>query len=47
MDRGTWRATVHGVVKTWTRLRDFHGMVATLVEGKERKQKGIKGESKL
>ena len=20
MDRGTWRATVHGVVKSWTRL---------------------------
>ena len=23
MDRGAWRATVHGVAKSWTRLRDF------------------------
>ena len=22
MDRGAWRATVHGVAKSWTRLRD-------------------------
>ena len=22
MDRGTWWATVHGVAKSWTRLRD-------------------------
>ena len=22
MDRGTWRATVHGVAKSWTRLSD-------------------------
>ena len=22
MDRGAWRATVHGVVKSWTRLND-------------------------
>ena len=22
MDRGAWRATVHGVAKTWTRLSD-------------------------
>ena len=22
MDRGTWRAMVHGVIKHWTRLRD-------------------------
>ena len=21
-DRGAWRATVHGVAKSWTRLRD-------------------------
>ena len=27
MDRGAWRATVHGVTKSWTRLRDLaqHG----------------------
>ena len=23
MDRGTWRATVHGIAKSWTRLSDF------------------------
>ena len=23
MDRGTWRATVHGVTKSWTRLSDL------------------------
>ena len=22
MDRGAWRATVHGVAKSWTRLKD-------------------------
>ena len=24
MDRETWRAVVHGVAKSWTRLRDFN-----------------------
>ena len=24
MDRGAWRATVHGVAKSWTQLSDFH-----------------------
>ena len=24
MDRGAWRAAVHGVTKSWTRLRDYH-----------------------
>ena len=24
MDRGTWRAIVHGVAKSWTHLRDWH-----------------------
>ena len=24
MDRGAWRATVHGVIKTRTQLSDFH-----------------------
>ena len=23
MDRGAWQATVHGVAKSWTQLRDF------------------------
>ena len=23
MDRGAWKATVHGVAKSWTRLSDF------------------------
>ena len=26
MDRGTWQATVHGVPKSWTRLKDFHSL---------------------
>ena len=24
MDREAWRAIVHGVAKSWTRLSDFH-----------------------
>ena len=24
VDRGAWQATVHGVAKSWTKLRDFH-----------------------
>ena len=24
VDRGAWPATVHGIAKSWTRLRDFH-----------------------
>ena len=24
MDRGAWQATVHGVTKSWTQLRDQH-----------------------
>ena len=24
MDGGAWRATVHGVAKSWTQLSDFH-----------------------
>ena len=24
MDRGAWRATVHGVSKSWTQLSDFY-----------------------
>ena len=24
MDRGVWQATVHGVVKKWTRLSNFY-----------------------
>ena len=24
MDRGAWRATVHGVTKRWTQLSDYH-----------------------
>ena len=24
LDRGAWWAIVHGVVKSWTQLRDFH-----------------------
>ena len=30
MDRGAWQATVHGVAKSWTRLRDFTSNVYKL-----------------
>ena len=26
MDTGAWRATVHGVAKSWTRLMDLHSV---------------------
>ena len=26
IDRGSWQATVHGVAKSWTWLRDFHSL---------------------
>ena len=32
MERGAWWATVHGVTKSWTQLRDFH-FTATLLLG--------------
>ena len=28
MDRGTWQATVHGVAKSWTRLKRFNTRMA-------------------
>ena len=24
MDRGAWQAAVHGVIKSWTRLNNYH-----------------------
>ena len=33
MDRGAWRATVHGVAKIQTRLSDFHFISLHLVSG--------------
>ena len=33
MDRGAWRATVHGVTKSWTRLND---QTAAVVAGGSR-----------
>ena len=27
IDRGAWRATVHGVLKSWTQLSDFHSLM--------------------
>ena len=33
-DRGAWRATVHGVVKSWTRLSDEPRHVAELITGR-------------
>ena len=32
MDRGAWRVTVHGVTKTWTRLRNSHIHFTSKVE---------------
>ena len=26
IDRGAWWATVHGVIKSWIRLNDFHSL---------------------
>ena len=31
LDRGAWGATVHGVIKSWTRLRNWH--TDTLIHG--------------
>ena len=28
MDRGAWRATVHGVSKSWTQLSSYHALKA-------------------
>ena len=33
MDRGAWRATVHGVAKSRTRLSDFTFIVSTARDG--------------
>ena len=32
MDGGAWRATVHGVTKSWTRLSDLHFLSSSGVE---------------
>ena len=32
MDREVWRAAVHGVVKSWTQLSDFHLLTYLLGE---------------
>ena len=32
MDRGAWRATVHGVSKSWTQLRNLARMHSLLQE---------------
>ena len=34
MDRGAWRATVYGVTKSQTQLRDFHSLTYALLWGK-------------
>ena len=33
MDRGAWRATVHGVAKSQTQLSDYHSLTCTLLSG--------------
>ena len=30
MDGGAWRATFHGVAKSWTQVSDFHFIISTL-----------------
>ena len=35
MDRGAWQATVHGITKSWTGLRDFHNNTTDGASGKE------------
>ena len=45
MDRGTWRATVHRVTKSWTRVKQLSiHAVALKKEIEERKKGGRKGE---
>ena len=34
MDRGSWRAAVHGVAKSWTRMRDFHFLSFIVIKKK-------------
>ena len=29
MDRGVWRATVHGITKSWTRLSEMQEVLGT------------------
>ena len=36
MDRRAWRATVHGVAESWTRLSDFHFTSHTQEEEEDR-----------
>ena len=31
MDRGAWWATIHGVVKSWTWLSDFHTLIVIIL----------------
>ena len=40
MDRGAWRATVHGVAKSWTRQRDFHLQAVLLAKTRNARQRG-------
>ena len=34
LDRGAWRATVHGITKSQTQLSDFHSLTYALLWGK-------------
>ena len=46
MDRGAWRATVHGVAKSWTRLSDCTHVYTC--NGKEtEKWKGVEKEREI
>ena len=44
MDRGAWRATVHGVAKSQTQLSDFHFSLQDTSKADRREEEGIQGQ---
>ena len=41
MDRGAWRATVHEVAKSWTRLSDYHSLTLNIYKRKLKTKKSL------
>ena len=37
MDRGAWQATVHGVAKSWTRLKQLSAQATFITRGRDTK----------
>ena len=35
MDREAWRAAIHGVAKSWTRLSNFHLLLDSILKSKD------------